>query len=531
MKKLICLLFGVVFIFSLNMASADEIRTSGLYTYKIKGNGTITITKFDWDKNKENIYIPNLIDGYNVTGIEAEAFSKESREKGGSLYSVTTYSVTIPNGIVSIGEKAFMNAPISSVNIPKNVQQIGVGAFANSFLSQFSVEPGNEIYTTIDGALYNKKEKTLVAWPTCGKLKEIPNGIIKIGDYAFYGCEKMSEIDLDSLIPESVEEIGDYAFANAGDMIMEKRFLGGNLKSVGKYAFSNCGIEFHDYFTIGNKDLVIGEGAFENVMLRDRSKHGGEIANEGIVDKQNVIVAKEIGRSAFEGLKAISVRYGFTEIVIDEDVQKIGESAFCNVREINGLYLYMPKISEATNIEKNAFQRSGVVQYETYQVSERTFRTRRSDTFTTPSKLDKIEDFAFSEGLDYKVQKIEISEGVKSVGEKAFEANKNVENVIIPKTLEKIGKGAFEGCSKLEQVVIADDGNLSEIEEEAFKKCPNLAALTIPSSVTEIGDNAFDKETITLQVEQGSYAALWASENGYSYQYSDAPDDTSWLNN
>lgn len=185
MKKIICLLFSVVFILSVSMAWADEIRTSGLYTYKIKGNGTITITKFDWDNNKENIYIPNLIDGYNVTGIEAEAFSKESREK-----EQPTYSVTIPNGIVSIGEKAFMNAPISSVNIPKNVQQIGVGAFANSFLSQFSVEPGNEIYTTIDGALYNKKEKTLVAWPTCGKLKEIPNGIIKIGDYAFYGCEK-----------------------------------------------------------------------------------------------------------------------------------------------------------------------------------------------------------------------------------------------------------------------------------------------------------------------------------------------------
>ena len=39
------------------MAWADEIRTSGLYTYKIKGNGTVTITKFDWDNNKENIYL------------------------------------------------------------------------------------------------------------------------------------------------------------------------------------------------------------------------------------------------------------------------------------------------------------------------------------------------------------------------------------------------------------------------------------------------------------------------------------------
>ena len=58
-----------------------------------------------------------------------------------------------------------------------------------------------------------------------------------------------------------------------------------------------------------------------------------------------------------------------------------------------------------------------------------------------------------------------------------------------------------------------------------------MTSIVIPSSVTEIGDDAFDKEIITLQVEQGSYAALWASENGYSYQYSDAEEDTSWLNN
>lgn len=55
MKKIVCLLFSIIFILSLNMAWADEIRTSGLYTYKIKGNGTVTITKFDWDNNKENI--------------------------------------------------------------------------------------------------------------------------------------------------------------------------------------------------------------------------------------------------------------------------------------------------------------------------------------------------------------------------------------------------------------------------------------------------------------------------------------------
>ena len=74
------------------MAWADEIRTSGLYTYKIKGNGTVTITKFDWDNNKENIYIPNLIDGYNVTGIESEAFAKSEYIEKTTHYSCLLYT-------------------------------------------------------------------------------------------------------------------------------------------------------------------------------------------------------------------------------------------------------------------------------------------------------------------------------------------------------------------------------------------------------------------------------------------------------
>ena len=36
-----------------------EPRTSGLYTYEFKGNGTLRIIDFDWVGNKgEDIYIP-----------------------------------------------------------------------------------------------------------------------------------------------------------------------------------------------------------------------------------------------------------------------------------------------------------------------------------------------------------------------------------------------------------------------------------------------------------------------------------------
>lgn len=529
MKKIVCLLFGIIFILSLNMAWADEIRTSGLYTYKIKGNGTVTITKFDWDNNKENIYIPNMIDGYNVTGIESEAFAKSKY-----IEKTTYYSVTIPTGITMIGDKAFMNAPIAMVNIPKNVQKIGAGAFANCALSQFSVEPGNEVYTTIDGALYNKKEKMLVAWPKYANNQEkIPSGILKIEDYALYGCVNMTSL-IDDFIPETVEEIGNYAFANVTRMFIGEKFLDGNLRKIGNYAFTNCRIEFEHRTVIGNKDLDIGEGAFENIKITTGTSLFG--ASDEYQDKiAHVIRAKRIGKNAFRNMSLEKVRAN--RLLID-DVEEIGDGAFS---ETSGCKLIMTTNSNLKKIGKNAFQNGkALAEYSMKKIDagtswETEYYTMERD-FVTPNKLTVIDDYAFScafysDPLSEYGSLLEVSEGIQKIGEGAFEKNKYIVRVNTPKTLKEIGEGAFEDCTSLKNVEIKENGMISKIGKDAFKNCPYLTSIVIPSSVTEIGDDAFDKGTITLQVEQGSYAALWASENGYSYQYSDAEEDTSWLNN
>lgn len=60
---------------------------------------------------------------------------------------------------------------------------------------------------------------------------------------------------------------------------------------------------------------------------------------------------------------------------------------------------------------------------------------------------------------------------------------------------------------------------------EAVKK------VVLPASVAYIGEKSFEREIISLIVERDSYAALWASENGYSYQFSeDLASELDWLN-
>ena len=87
--------------------------------------------------------------------------------------------------------------------------------------------------------------------------EKIPSGILKIEDYAFYGCVNLV-CRMDDFIPETVEEIGNYAFANVTRMFIGEKFLDGNLRKIGNYAFANCRIEFEHRTVIGNKDLDIG---------------------------------------------------------------------------------------------------------------------------------------------------------------------------------------------------------------------------------------------------------------------------------
>lgn len=144
MKKwLIRVLLGVLALIVVYTSSAfaDEDYKSGLFTYKIKGNGTAVITGFDWKANGDkDVYIPNMLDGYTVTEIGSEAFA----------YGREDVVVIIPNTITVIGDKAFIGSSITSAHIPASVQQIGAGAFADcDEIRQFSVDPSNTVYTTI----------------------------------------------------------------------------------------------------------------------------------------------------------------------------------------------------------------------------------------------------------------------------------------------------------------------------------------------------------------------------------------------
>ena len=64
----------------------------------------------------------------------------------------------------------------------------------------------------------------------------IPDGIEEIGEFAFYDCASLKEINL----PENLTTIGSEAFRNCKSYFPDLSSLD-SLKEIGDYAFSSCG--------------------------------------------------------------------------------------------------------------------------------------------------------------------------------------------------------------------------------------------------------------------------------------------------
>jgi len=77
---------------------------------------------------------------------------------------------------------------------------------------------------------------------------------------------------------------------------------------------------------------------------------------------------------------------------------------------------------------------------------------------------------------------------VSTIKSGVFEANLQLEEIVIPESVRIIESRAFYGCEKLTKL---DLGSVEEIGEEAFANCSNLQEIVIPSNVKQIGEAAF----------------------------------------
>lgn len=234
--------------------SATSASPSTLFGY-IFGtssyDGGVNINQYYSSNTYTTYHIPSSLKSVTVTGGEIlyGAFSMCSRltsvtigngvtSIGDNAFHYTSLtSITIPDSVITIGDNAFSDCfGLTSVTIGNRVTSIGYSAFAHCWdltsltigssvaridshafydcasLTSITVSDNNSAYKSIAGNLYSKDGKTLIQY-AIGKSDvsfTIPDSVTSIGDDAFSYCKKLTSIT----IPDSVTSIGDYALYN-----------------------------------------------------------------------------------------------------------------------------------------------------------------------------------------------------------------------------------------------------------------------------------------------------------------------------
>jgi hypothetical protein len=176
------------------------------------------------------------------------AASFDTRAEGSGVV-ITGYrgqggDVVIPasiggKAVVGIGDSAFYySRSLTSVTIPDSVTSIGGGVFVGcSSLASITVSAANQQYQEIEGALFTKDGKTLLAYPAdSGRTAyTIPAGVASIPDSAFYGCRSLTSVT----IPAGVTTIGYTAFSYCSGLTSIT--IPAGVTTIGGSAFYGCG--------------------------------------------------------------------------------------------------------------------------------------------------------------------------------------------------------------------------------------------------------------------------------------------------
>ncbi|MDE6591784.1 MAG: leucine-rich repeat domain-containing protein [Oscillospiraceae bacterium] len=163
--------------------------------------------------------------------------------------------------VTMIKENAFADRIVTELTLPAEIENVSAKMIRNTKELQYIYISGNsEKYISVDGVILTADGKTLVMYPggRTGEA-EIPEGVTRIGDNAFYGC-KITGVSL----PETVEEIGISAFEQCSGL--KEITIPGSVKAIEPYAFCGSGLL---NITVSDGVESIGTGAFESTKIME----------------------------------------------------------------------------------------------------------------------------------------------------------------------------------------------------------------------------------------------------------------------
>ena len=399
-------------------------------------------------------------------------------------------SVTIPNGVTSIGERAFQGcSKLTSVTISDSVMSIGDYAF------------GANVYST-----------------RCSSLTSVTigNGVKSIGKRAFYQCTGLTSVT----IPDSVTSIGDSAFSQCSGLTNVT--IGNGVTSIGQNAFSGCndlmfdllsipGLKLVDGWVVGYLDSIVGDLNLEGARGIADSAFSGCNSLTSVTIPESIA---GIGNSAFEGcggITNVTIRAGAVQklsgnafgncpltVIVSDDTQKIPSAIAPNVRKVVFL-------DGVTKIGDNYF--SGCTSLETIDIAESVVCIGEN-VFDMCSSLDTVLTngckmyqgwcLGFADASESSISSLTIPEGTRGIASGAFAEHYEIDEVVFPLTLKFIGAMAFKGCTGIADVLLP--GNVVAVDRDAFHSCTYVQTLSLPNTLLDIGNGAFANCTMLISL-------------------------------
>ena len=476
-------------------------------------------TTVAFESSNENIV---TIDESGIVKAVAEGFASVTikvMQDDRSTYYSETVSVEVKDPYITTGASLthyYGNGGSVVVPADKHLTEIGNFAFSN-----FDYVLKSEAELAIDDRETSKM--WYIGENTITKVI-LPEGIKKIGSYAFANLTSLEEI----VLPSTLEAIEYGAFY--GCTSLEKITFSGenNLKIINQNAFENCDLQgtldlsaicvISDYAFAGNQDL-------KGIVTSDTLLSVGRYAFAGCKKLEDVtITASKVKYGAYaftdcESLKEFYVNASvlpegmfyecenLTAVTIGPDVNEIGEFAFRDT-----------KVEKLEVVSGNtAFK----VQTANYVVSaDETVLVAVapvvSDTLTQSNlggaKVTALADGAFSHNI--QITSVELP-NVTTLGNYAFGSSTELKSVKLG-SLTKIGEYAFFETLISEMPAFTAE---AEIGKYAFSHTA-LTSVNIPDGM-EIPEGCFSEclklETVTIgkDVVLGDYAFSLNKDNAF----------------
>ena len=466
------------------------------------------------DSQQAVVTPPTVYSGRPVVAVLSNAFNG----------SQTVESITLPESVVHVGEKAFANCTgLKDIQFPSGLQEMAQGVLTGCnalqelnlpFLGSTVTDTENAYlaytfggYTYQDNASYvpenlatvtvDKGEKIFDhAFENCARLQQVnlPAEATEIGDYAFSGCTELEQIAL----PAGLTQIGDYAFSGCASMEIFQ--LPTQLAEIGDYGFRGC----DSLKTLDLPDSVKKVG----VMLLDGCNSltsitiGAGLSYDGIADTHN-----QVNSNPFFGLDKSASRLSTYTVAAENPDFIVQDNILYRKMDIDGQPVEVEIVDAPAKANLSNYQ--------------------------MPESIVKIGAYAFA--YNNTLRSIDLNY-VRMVGNNAFYRAENLiyaqfgvptAAITLPEGVKEIcynqfvGREAFAGCTALQRVNL-DSPTLLGVEEGAFADCSALATVNLGENIRYIGIGAFGSSgsgaPVLSAIHVDDANAYFESQDGVLYQ-------------